>query len=75
MTRRARPLSIVVLGSLIVGLGLMIIFDATITRVLGMALLFTFIVGALFMIAEPLFLKRDEEQRLPQRWAVGRLSH
>jgi hypothetical protein len=39
----------------------MIIFDATITRVLGMALLFAFIVGALFMIAEPLFLERDEE--------------
>lgn len=61
MTRAPRPLGVVVVGSLITGLGLMIIFDATITRVLGMALLFTFIVGALFMIAEPLFLERDEE--------------
>jgi hypothetical protein len=59
MTRPPRLLSVAVLGSLIVGLGLMIIFDATITRVLGMALLLTFIVGALFMIAEPLFLERD----------------
>lgn len=61
MTRRARPLSIVVPGALIVGLGLMIIFESTITRVLGMVLLLTFMVGALFMIAEPLFLERDDE--------------
>ena len=61
MSRRPRPLSVVVLGSLIVGLGLMIVFDATVTRVLGMALLLIFIVGALFTIAAPLFLERDEE--------------
>jgi len=39
----------------------MIAFDATITRVLGMALLLIFIVGAVFTIAAPLFLERDEE--------------
>ncbi len=55
-----RP-GVVVLGSLIAGLTLMIVFDATVTRVLGVALLFAFIVGALFLIAEPLFLERDDE--------------
>jgi len=61
MTSSPRPLSVVVLGSLVIGLGLMIAFDATITRVLGMALLLTFIVGALFIIAAPLFLERDQQ--------------
>lgn len=60
MSRPPRSLSVLVLASLIVGLGLMIAFDATITRVLGMALLLIFIVGAVFTIAAPLFLERDE---------------
>lgn len=61
MNRSPRPLSVVVPASFVVGLGLMLAFDATITRVLGMALLLTFIVGALFMIAEPHFLERDQQ--------------
>jgi len=61
MRRPPRSLSVLVLASFIVGLGLMIAFDATITRVLGMALLLIFIVGAVFTIAAPLFLERDEE--------------
>jgi uncharacterized integral membrane protein len=61
MTRSPRPLGVVVLGSLVAGLGLMIAFEATITRVIGVALLFTFIVGGLFMIAEPAFLEGDEK--------------
>lgn len=61
MSRSPRPLNVVVPASLVVGLGLMLAFDATITRVLGMALLLTFVVGALFMIAEPHFLERDQQ--------------
>jgi hypothetical protein len=46
---------------LVIGLGLMIPFEATITRLLGIAVLFAFIVGALFLIAEPRFLTRDRD--------------
>jgi hypothetical protein len=48
-------------GSLVAGLALMIPFEATITRILGVVLLFAFIVGALFAIAEPRFLDHDRE--------------
>lgn len=61
MTQPKRSLSYLVIGSLIAGLGLMIPFEATITRVLGIGLLFGFIVGALFLVAEPRFLARDRE--------------
>jgi hypothetical protein len=37
----------------------MIPFEATLTRILGVLLLFAFIVGALFVIAEPRFLDRN----------------
>jgi hypothetical protein len=58
--RRSRPLlPVLVAGSLVVGLALMIPFEATLTRILGVLLLFAFIVGALFVIAEPRFLDRD----------------
>jgi hypothetical protein len=58
--RRAGPLlPLLAAGSLVGGLVLMIAFEATITRVLGVLLLFAFIVGALFAIAEPRFLDRD----------------
>ncbi len=61
MIRSTGRLGVLVLGSLIAGLALMIVFDSTVTRVLGVALLFTFIVGGLFLIAEPLFLERDDK--------------
>jgi hypothetical protein len=58
--RRLRPLlPLLVAGSLVAGLALMIPFEATITRIVGVLLLFAFIVGALFAIAEPRFLDRD----------------
>ena len=53
---RARPLLV---AALALGIGLMIPFDATVTRVLGMAFLVTFIVGGVFTIAEPGFLSKD----------------
>jgi hypothetical protein len=61
MRRSAPLLPVLVLGSLVAGVGLMIPFEATITRILGVGLLFAFIVGALFLIAEPRFLERDRE--------------
>jgi hypothetical protein len=61
MRGSAPLLSVLVVGSLVAGLALMIPFEATITRILGVTLLFAFIVGALFLIAEPGFLERDRE--------------
>jgi len=58
--RRSRPLlPLLVVGSLVAGMALMIPFEATITRILGVLLLFAFIVGGLFVIAEPRFMDRD----------------
>jgi hypothetical protein len=60
--RRSPPLlPLLVAGTLVAGLALMIPFEATITRILGVVLLFAFMVGALFAIAEPRFLDRDRE--------------
>jgi hypothetical protein len=44
---------------LLAGLALMIPFEATLTRVLGIAALFAFIVVGVFAIANPDFLERD----------------
>jgi hypothetical protein len=43
------------------GLVLMIGFDAAITRVLGVLLLFAFIVTGVFLIADPEFLDREDD--------------
>lgn len=43
------------------GVGLMIPFESTVTRVLGMTLLFAFAIIGVFLIAAPGFLTRDEE--------------
>jgi len=61
MRDRKPALSSFVVGSLVAGLALMIPFEATITRVLGVGLLFAFIVGGVFLVAEPRFLARDRE--------------
>jgi hypothetical protein len=45
------------------GVGLMIPFEATITRILGVAFLLAFIIGGVFLIAAPAFLSADEEER------------
>lgn len=54
-------LTVVMLGSLVTGLVAMVGFEATLTRVLGVALLFAFIVAGVFVIADPDFLERDDE--------------
>ena len=48
-------------GSLAVGLVLMIGFEAMVTRIIGVLALFTFIMTGVFLIADPAFLERDEE--------------
>jgi hypothetical protein len=48
-------------GSLAVGLVLMIGFEAMLTRIVGVLALFTFIITGVFLIADPAFLERDEE--------------
>ena len=43
------------------GVGLMVPFEATITRVLGVGFLLAFIVGGVFVIAEPGFLSAEDD--------------
>ncbi len=58
MSRRRAALP---LGCFLVGVTLMIGFETTITRILGMALLFGFIVSGVFAIADPEALGEDGE--------------
>lgn len=59
MSKRRK--SLLVAAAFVLGVGLMVAFEATITRVLGMGFLLAFIVGGVFLIAEPRFLSADEE--------------
>ncbi|HEX2409591.1 MAG TPA: hypothetical protein VHJ39_00375 [Solirubrobacteraceae bacterium] len=61
---RRRPLVALMLGSLALGLVLMLLFEAPVTRILGVAALFTFIVSGVFLIADPAFLGTDEEREV-----------
>jgi hypothetical protein len=58
MSRRSTALP---LACFVVGVALMIGFEATITRILGMAALFGFIVSGVFAIADPAALGEDED--------------
>jgi hypothetical protein len=58
---RRRPLGLLMFGSLAVGMGLMLIFEHWVTRVVGVAALFAFIVSGVFLIADPAFLAEDDE--------------
>ncbi|MEK6276857.1 MAG: hypothetical protein AABM29_02440 [Actinomycetota bacterium] len=60
MSRRSR-IRLLVPVALLLGVALMIPFEATITRVLGVTALLAFIVAGVFAIAEPGFLSEDEE--------------
>jgi hypothetical protein len=61
-----RPLVAFMLASLAVGLVLMLIFEATITRIVGVVALFAFIVSGVFLIADPAFLgPEDDAEDLP----------
>ena len=52
---------VVLLTCLVVGVGLNIAFEYTLTRVVGMLLLFAFIVLGVFLIADPEFLTREDD--------------
>ena len=58
---RGRPLLSVTLGCFLVGSAVMIAFEAPLARLVGVALLFVFIVAGVFLVADPAFLDRDEE--------------
>jgi hypothetical protein len=58
--RPAVPIACFVAGAV-----LMVGFEATITRILGVALLFAFIVSGVFLIADPAFLARDDDAAEP----------
>lgn len=58
---RERPLLGVCLACFIVGSGIMIAFEAPLARIVGVALLFGFVVSGVFLVADPAFLDRDED--------------
>jgi hypothetical protein len=60
---KRRPLLLFMLGSLAIGLVLMLVFHAPVTRIVGMTALFAFIVSGVFLIADPAFLGPDEDLR------------
>jgi hypothetical protein len=60
MSARGRN-ALLALLSFLLGVGLMIPFEATITRVLGVVFLLAAIIGGAFVIAEPGFLSGDED--------------
>jgi hypothetical protein len=53
-------LPLLALGAFVLGVALMVPFEATITRILGVALLFGAIVAGVFAIATPQLLSEDE---------------
>jgi hypothetical protein len=48
-------------AAFVLGVGLMVPFEAAITRILGMTFLLAFVVGGVFVIADPRFLSGDED--------------
>ena len=58
---RRRPLGLFMFGCLGLGLLLMLIFEHWVTRVVGVAALFGFIVSGVFLIADPAFLPEEDE--------------
>jgi hypothetical protein len=60
--RNRGPLALLMLGSFTVGMVLMILFEATATRILGMAALITFMVSGIFLIADPAMLDPEDDE-------------
>jgi hypothetical protein len=56
-----RPLFALTLGSFVVGGGVMLAFEAPLARIVGVSLLFCFIVSGVFLMADPAWLARDED--------------
>ncbi len=55
-----RRLTIAAVAAFVAGVALMIPFEATITRILGVLCLFAFVVLGVFAIAQPERLAQDE---------------
>ncbi len=55
------PLFLFMMACAGIGVPLMIIFEAPITRVVGVLALFGFIIAGVFVIADPAFLAGEEE--------------
>jgi hypothetical protein len=55
------PLLIVMLGCLVLGLPLMLLFENTFTRIAGVLLCFGFIISGVFVMANPADLGREAE--------------
>jgi hypothetical protein len=49
-------------ASFVLGAGLMLAFDVTLTRILGVALILAFIVLGAFTIATPEYLAEEEDE-------------
>ena len=58
---RGRPLLGVCIACFLLGSAVMVLFEAPLTRIIGVALLFGFIVSGVFLVASPEFLARDED--------------
>ena len=54
-------------GAFVVGFVLMFAFESVVTRVLGLLCLFGFIVGGVFLIADPVALGKEEEPMHDER--------
>jgi energy-converting hydrogenase Eha subunit C len=55
------PLLPVCVACFVLGALVMILFEAPLARIVGVALLFAFIVSGVFLVADPDWLGRDEE--------------
>jgi amino acid transporter len=62
MTRGRSRLLVATVVALVLGLALMLPFEYTVTRLLGMIALATFVVLGLRLVADPAFLERDRAE-------------
>jgi len=60
--KRSPRLRVATVACLLLGLALMLPFNATLTLAAGIALLFAFVVCGVFLIADPAFLEGDERE-------------
>ena len=60
--KRSPRLRVATVACLLLGLALMLPFNATLTLAAGIALLCAFVVCGVFLIADPAFLEGDERE-------------
>ena len=59
--RRHPPLLPICVACFVLGAADMVLFEAPVARIVGVALLFAFIVSGVFLVADPDWLASDEE--------------